>query len=334
MVSNTPQPKPQVVNYNSASFFHTPSQRPDLKVSARNQLERIMQRTPLQARDIQILLSLEDVGILTRHQIQRLFFSSASRASRRLKSLYDNHLLNAGSDSWFRFINSQVDFIDRPLVVRNQAARNYGLIKSFTYTPSLVGRLVIALEKQVKIDEINFDPSRYDALYPTHLTMHDLWISEAYVQLRLMSKMHELPFGWHNEAGSVIYSQHDTQDEIVRPDATFTTQFQPQPDTDLCDFTRFIEMDRGSTKWESKVQQYNRAFAEGNWQNRFDRFPTVLCVLPNRLFDKGVGQIRTHLGPVRFYGKTWGDFIEDPCSDWLDINCGDPAALLPNNYLT
>ncbi|MEM9773637.1 MAG: replication-relaxation family protein [Chloroflexota bacterium] len=305
-----------------------------LKLSARNQLEKLIKHRALTHREKQILLALNDVGLMTRYQIQRLFFSSANMARRKLKLMYDNHLLDAGGDDWFQHIKPKTDETGRTIMIKGTPTTDFGLQKSFLYSPALVGRLVISLEHQQPIDEINFDSSRYDALYPTHLTLHDLWISEAYVQLRLMSEMHELPFDWHNEAGSVIYSQHDTQDEIVRPDATFTTQFQPQPNTDLCDFTRFIEMDRGSTKWEAKVQQYNRAFAEGDWQNTFDRFPTVLCVLPNRLFDKGVDRIRIHLGPVRFYGKTWGSFIENPCSDWLDINSGDPVALLPENYLT
>ncbi|MEM8863490.1 MAG: replication-relaxation family protein [Chloroflexota bacterium] len=304
-----------------------------LKVSARNHLEKLIKHRALTHREKQILLALNDVGLMTRHQLESLFFPSAGMARRKLKLMYDNHLLDAGGDEWFQYIKPNIDQTDRTILVKGAPTIDFGLRKSFLYSPALVGRLVISFEHRQRIEDINFDSRRYDALYSTHLTLHDLWISEAYVQLRLMSQKHNLLFDWKNEANSVVYSRHDSQDEIVRPDATFTSWFQPDPMSSPKSFARFIEMDRGSTKWEAKVEQYNRAFAEGNWQNRFDRFPTVLCVLPNRLFDKGVDQIRTHLGPVRFYGKTWGDFIEDPCSDWLDINSGDPAALLPADYL-
>ena len=69
---------PKAVNYNSRSFFHYPAPRPTLKLSAKNQLEKLIKHRAFTNREKQILLALNDVGLLTRHQIQRLFFPSSA----------------------------------------------------------------------------------------------------------------------------------------------------------------------------------------------------------------------------------------------------------------
>lgn len=327
--------KKRKTQLNSLSYFHKPVTRIPLKVSAKSYLEELNCSSMIRRRDVDLLLALNEVGLLSRHQIQRLFFPSESTAKRRLRLLYKNHLLDCGSDDWFEMVKKNIDYVGQSFK-GEIAYDDYGLQKCFLYTPDLVGQLVIyhysTFPRDPKTNKITFQPDRYHASNRNNLTMHDLWISEAYVQLRLASEQFKLPFEWRNEALSIIFSNYDLADEIVRPDATYVTELAVQPNENPQQFARFIEMDRGSTKWESKVKQYNRAHDEGNWQKQFDRFPLVLCVVPEKQVEKVAQEIRPHLDQVSFYVISWPDFLKEPTRGWTTTASNEQANIIPSHY--
>jgi len=325
----------QTINVTSQSnlthHFHAPAPRTELKNSAQAHLMKLISRRGFPQRDQDLLLALDDVGILTRDQIQQLFFPSKSRAIQRLKILYDKHLLNAGGDYWYHSAKNKVDFIYQEGSTKTGYSGQSGLVKSFAYTPSLVGRHYISLLKELPLQKISFDPVRYNPAVYNHLTLHDLWISEAYVKLRLASEKFGLPFAWRNEARSIINDRNDSSKEIVRPDATFITSFSIQPDAPLQQSAKFIEMDRGATRWEHKVDLYNHAYEDGNWKKLSNQFPIVLCVVPDYLYKKSIRQIETNLDSVEFCVTSWSEFLKDPLS-WFSVNAEENISILPPHY--
>lgn len=321
------------IKYNSKSFFHYPAPREDLKLSAKKQLEKLSKNRSLSTRDRQILLALNDTGILTRNQIQQLFFPSPNTARRKLKTMYENHLLDCGSDDWFMHIKDAIDRTNQQILIKGTPTDDYGLVKSFTYTPALTGRHLISLETHTPLQDINFDADRYTAFYYTQITLHDLWISEAYVKFRLALEKLNLSFTWANEKQSIMHYRNESDKEVVRPDATFITEFSLQPEKSTFQSAKFIEMDRGSTQWENKVSMYNIAFDEGNWKKSFAHFPYVLCVVPDRLYEKAIQSIQVNLESVEFCVASWSDFLSDPLS-WFSVNSGENISIIPPHYFT
>lgn len=315
----------------STTRFHAPAERSELKISAQAHLTKLFTFRAFPERDTEILCALNDVGFLTRHQIQQLFFPSKNTATQRLRTLYDKHILNAAPDFWYHFIKPSIDFPAHEKASPPDSLTQQGLVKSFIYTPSLTGRHYLSLLEQVPLDELNFDPYRYNSSGYNHLIIHDLWISEAYVKFRLASEHFELPFAWRNEAQSKISSRFNPYEEIVRPDATYITSFSLQPDAPLQQSVKFIEMDRGGTKWGKKVDLYNSAYDDGSWRSAYNSFPVVLCVVPDQLFKKSIAQMKKNLGPVEFCVSRWSEFLSDPLS-WFSVNSEKQISILPKHY--
>lgn len=258
--------------------------RPELKVSAHKQAIDLIEQGRLTLRDLDLARACIGVGILTRHQIQRLFFNDQMKtASNRLTKLYYNYYFLDRGPYWLTEMGEM------------------GLVPCYLYALGRVGLAAFALHSGHSRHEMPLTPGRYSLMRSNHLLLHDVQISELFTQLHLWGHEAGLRVRWHNESAAALYRG---EEELVRPDGA--ALLYRQDGTYHSGY--FVELDRGHTPWAQKVAFYERARqARQSWQEILDVsiYPTVLCVVPVRLRDKVIAQIATYQPQTCFYVKTW-----------------------------
>lgn len=83
----------------------------------------------------------------------------------------------------------------------------------------------------------------------------------------------------------------------------------------------FVEMDRGHTKWEKKVNVYDNARQFGGWQSKFgiNEYPKVLVVVPPHRSKRVADKIATYNPTVHYLIKEWPEYLAEPLSGWVDV---------------
>lgn len=294
--------------------------RQPLKVSAHEQLTRLHYMSKLTDRDIEILEALYIAGFLTRHQIQRIFFPSTFTANRRLRTLFDLHLIDSGNETWFSNIRKDVDTF--PLSQLNPQYVS-GLVPCFVYALGLVGREKIALGRGITHRQLGFDKMRYSLLRYGQFILHDLWISEAYTQFRIAADTFQIKMDWKNEKACMLFDDSQRL-EIVRPDAFFQYEFETPDGQPISGY--YIEMDRGATDWEKKILAYEQALEAGLLWTR-----SVACVVPQNQKKQAINQIRSGLEGTDFVVKTLREFLINPICGWWSVDQEREIAFLPKN---
>lgn len=289
--------------------YRHPRSRPrqPLKISARQYATQLLQGR-LTTRDLELARALIGVGMLTRHQAQRLFFAdNAKLASNRLVKLYHYHFLDR-STYWL------VDMAYE------------GFEPCYIYTIGATGLEAFAQRMGMGRSEVPYAPGRYTLSREDHFLLHDLQVSEMFTQLRLGSMAKGCELIWFNESAAI---QRTGEEEVVRPDGFAILMGQERQ------LPFFIEMDRGNTDWAHKVAAYERGRQRVAWQIglRIDgwqptTYPAVLCVIPNGLEREVVGAIAGSQARTRFYLKSWHTFLTtDIFTDWYESQSGQMVAL-------
>jgi hypothetical protein len=285
------------------------SVRKPLKVSTRQWATQLL-RGRLTTRDLELVRALIGVGMLTRHQIQRLFFGDQTKlAANRLTKLYHYHFLDR-STYWLEEMGVE------------------GFEPCYIYTLGAAGLEVFALRMGMKRQEVPFTPARYTLSRENHFLLHDLQISEMFTRLGVAAKQRGMELLWYNESATIL---RQDEAEIVRPDGLGVLVGQERQTP------FFVEMDRGNTDWAHKVAAYERARRQSEWQQalyvdgwRPVTFPAVLCVTPTNLARTATTIISQAPGQTAFYLKTWERFLTtDILADWYNIRAGQVEALLP-----
>jgi hypothetical protein len=118
---------------------------------------------------------------------------------------------------------------------------------------------------------------------------------------------------WHSEHNSSIW-QGDK--ELVRPDGTLEFE-QAQKRT-----LYFVELDRGATEWEKKVNLYDNARQFGAWQSQFGvhDYPAVLLITPPRRAQRIARTVSWSRPAARYLAQEWPDFLAGGAiNGWWDI---------------
>ena len=291
--------------------YHHPRTQPrkPLKISIRQQAEHLLHGR-LTTRDLELVRALIGVGMLTRQQIQRLFFGDHPKvASNRLARLYHYHFLDRSS-YWLEDMGPE------------------GFEPCYIYTVGAVGLEAFALRMGVGRGDVPFTPARYTLSREDHFLLHDLRISEMFTQLQVGAKEIGEELMWFNESAAILRRE---QEELVRPDG-IAVLIGPQRHTPF-----FIEMDRGYTDWPKKVAAYEKARQQSPWAVtlRVDSwrpsvFPTVLCVVPAALEGMVQKEIESKRPQTKFYIQSWERFLAaDIFVNWYDSSSGQIVALLP-----
>lgn len=282
-------------------------ERQPLKISIRRHAQELL-RGRLTTRDIEIVRALIGVGMLTRHQIQRIFFNNSHKsASHRLTKLYHYHFLDRNS-YWLTDMRAD------------------GLQPCFIYTIGATGLEAFAQRMGMARSQIPFNPARYTLTRDDHFLLHDLRISEMFTQLRLHVRREEGELIWFNEAASMV---HVGQEEIVRPDGLGVLLSGGR------EAAFFVEMDRGHTDWAHKVKAYDQAYQSNVWRRMFKisgwqptAYPPVLCVVPDGLLEKARETIGQERPMTEFYIKGWSAFLaEETLCGWYRLRTGTWADL-------
>ena len=281
--------------------------RPPLKNSVRQTARHLLNSRSFTARDEAILETLFGIGLLSRNQIQRLFWAEShpNTATKRLRLLYERYLLNYTPD----------------LMDRMHTA---GLEPCHVYALAPVSQEILAIRRGLSRSQLGLG-HRYDLQRGNPLLLHDLQVSEVYVKARIAIRRRRGQLTWYNEKAAAIRTP--VGEELVRPDGALNITSGNRIRT--C----FIEMDRGSTHWPNKVDFYEHARRNGDsWRQQFhtDEFPPVLAVVPTRLLDKASRVIRQEARTVRFWIKTWPTFLgTDFLHGWSNAVTGDAVDLIP-----
>ncbi|MBK7179573.1 MAG: replication-relaxation family protein [Chloroflexi bacterium] len=279
--------------------------RPELKVSAHKKAQELLERRAITTRDINIARALIGVGLLTRHQLQRLFFADHPVvASNRLVKLYRHYFLERGH-YW----------------LLEMAAM--GLEPCYIYTLGNVGQEIFAVYNGLRRQDVPFTSGRYSLMRSNHFLLHDLQISEMFTRLQVAATGVDKRLIWYNEMAAALYHG---EDELVRPDGLASLY----DDTWRANF--FIEMDRGNTDWGKKLEFYDRARRQSSWRQQLmlSQYPDVLCVVPPGRAMGLVQLIQAKKPETRFLVKEWDAFVtEDALDGWLDVGPQRPVQLLP-----
>lgn len=293
--------------------YHHPRTQPrkPLKVSTRQYAQELL-KGRLTKRDIELSRALIGVGMLTRHQVQRLFFDdNAAVAANRLRKLYHYHFLDRSS-YWLEDMGYE------------------GFEPCYIYTIGTVGLEVFAMRLGISRDKVPFNPARYTLSREDHFLLHDLRISEMLTVMRLGAAELNAELLWFNETATTLRCG---EEELVRPDGLGVIENKQENPA------FFVEMDRGNTDWAQKVQWYERARVDGSWRWslaidgwRPERYPVVLCVVPGGLEEKVQKTIQAQKAQTLFYVKTWESFRQIGSlvrSEWYSSQTGKFEKLLP-----
>ena len=280
--------------------------REPLKISARQQAQLLLEQNRLSDRDINLIRGFIAVGMLTRHQIQRIFFRDHEKmAANRLARLYHHH------------------FLDRTLAWGDEM-RAMGLPACYIYTANRVGLEAYSLCTGTPYQHIPFSRERYLLTRQNHKMLHDLQISEMFTRLQVGVEAIGWEMTWYNEWAAIL---RQGDEELVRPDGVAILE---QVGSEV-EVAYFIEMDRGNTDWRKKVTFYDRAYQRSGWRQvlRVTNYPVVLCVVPEWAQAEAIQAAREQRPTTRCLFKTWGRFLaEDVWQGWLDPMTGNETGLI------
>lgn len=259
---------------------------------------KLIESSMITVRDYNILKTLLGVGILTRHQTQRLFWepgASLSVINRRLKRLTDRGVLLS-------------------TITHRELLSDLGLERCNLFSLGDVGREIMAIrEGRPSWRRIPYNTKYYDIRVNNRLIRHHLMTSEIYTRLKEKSGRVGNEMVWFNEMACII---REEKQELVRPDAyaaIWRNGFAEEAHL-------FIETDTRHTNWEKKVPSYKVASVRGDWREVLDtaRFPLVLCVVPSeQAVSRVAGLIKARSTNVTYLLKAWPRFlVEDPYVGW------------------
>lgn len=286
--------------------------------AARIKASKLIQNSMITLRDTHILQTLLGVGILSRHQMQRLFWppgTSLSTINRRLKLLTDRGIL-LSTTSYFDLLS------------------DWGLERCHVYGLEDVGREVLAIRAgQPAARHVAYNGRYYDLLAENRLIRHHLMTSEIYTRLKEKSVRAGNELLWLNEMAAHI---HDGERELVRPDAYATIWREGFADAAHL----FIETDTRHTEWPKKVQSYELARSHGNWRHVLGApcFPLVLGVVPHqRAVHRVATLIQAQATSITYLLKAWPQFLaEDPYTGWFHVQGAageEMVKLLPDEMI-
>ncbi|MBK8989706.1 MAG: replication-relaxation family protein [Chloroflexi bacterium] len=281
--------------------------REPLKISARQQAQLLWEQNRLSDRDINLIRGFIAVGMLTRHQIQRIFFRDHEKmAANRLARLYHQY------------------FLDRTLAWGDEM-RAMGLPACYIYTANRVGLEAYALCTGARYQQVPFNRDRYLLTRQNHKMLHDLQISEMFTRLQVGMQAMGWEMTWFNEWAAILRQE---EEELVRPDGVAILE-RARSDMEV---GYFIEMDRGNTDWQKKIAFYDRAYQRSAWRQvlRVTDYPAVLCVVVSEWVEAEAIQIVREKRPItRYLFKTWERFLaEDVYQGWLDPVTANESGLI------
>jgi hypothetical protein len=278
--------------------------RPPLKRSPTAVAAELLQQRRITNRDYRIFETLYGAApILSRHQLQRLFWGESTAAtvgriaSNRLGMLvYPYYALNYNPNAVF-------------------ALASVGMEPCYVYYLDTVGIRLLAEQRQREGKPFRPPQTGYNALAAPVMLLHDLMVNEIFTRIRLRAQADErLRFRWVIQWQSIIRDQADN--ELVRPDAIIILH---QPDLNL---TRhfFLELDRDNTvrRWPEKIQHYENALSTGQWRGRFGMktFPTILVVSQLAEPERIASVVKKHSRATGWLFRTWSGLLS-PNSDIL-----------------
>lgn len=265
---------------------------------------KLIHNSMVTVRDNNILNALLGVGVLSRHQLQRLFWEpdiALSTTNRRLKVLVERDILE-----------STISYLDWLEDLRLERCSLYGI--------GDVGREILAVRwNQQSSKSVSYNKSYYSLIVENRIICHHVMTSEIYTQLKVKSNQAGNEMLWINEMDCIIRSTAEDAKELVRPDGYAEIW------RDGCEDTAhlFIETDTRNTEWEKKIESYECAYAQGNWIEALNSpwFPIILCVVPTPQAVKRVGAlIKERARNVTYLLKAWPYFlIEDPYTGWYHV---------------
>ena len=262
--------------------------RPPLETSVRQAARQMLQSPRFTARDEALLNTLLGVGLLSQQQIQALFFPHTTDriVNRRLKMLYDAHLLDFTAS----------------LMTRMQQA---SLKPCYLYTLGPVGEEILAIRRGVSRSALGLS-DRYDLHRGNPLLMHDLQVSQIYVQAKIALRPLQGAIAWGNEQAASIRN-YDGR-ELARPDGLLRLTLADSS------YPFFIELDRGSSHWPDKLSFYEEARQRGEWQTivSSETFPPVLAVVADNFLNRARRAAQDKRTPIRFLFKSWSSLLANP----------------------
>ena len=278
--------------------------RTPLKKSIGEQADYLLRRNCITRRDRELLRVLLHMKVMSKNQLRRLLWppeGAESTIDARVRKLYDRHLMA-------RAINMM------------DALEAEGMQPSYVYMLDGVGEEILAREQGVTRHALGYKRRQLSDRLPQYL-MHDLCLSECFVQMSLAIRNNEtLGAVWLNEREASV--RNDTGKEVVRPDGIMRLA-EGERRVDL-----FLEMDRGATPWEEKLEKYMDTLdlvwgVEAHLQ--------LLCVVQGKdmkRLTKLMGEM-TH-PQMTCLLKTWesvlaGNFL----TGWLSVRSGGVISLFP-----
>lgn len=266
---------------------------------------KLLENGVITHRDLKILFALLGVGILTRHQLQRLFWPEAARieaVGKRLRLLAHYHVLEATGryTSHLRLMN---------------------LEPCYAYNMGGTGLHILALHHALRSTrDVPYNSSYYALTQSNRLFTHHVQASELYTRLKVVSKQQGLELTWYNEAVTSIRNSEGL--ELVRPDGGFLLAGE-RP--------FLVEIDTRNTDWYKKVHSYEQAHRNGRWRDRFHTvtFPPVLCVVPNTHSISRIGEIiqaqQGAFSGVVYFLKAWSEVLVTAAHEnWYHVHHEKP----------
>lgn len=269
-------------------------------------------------RDLRILETLHVLGVMSRHQIQRLEWGHvasehvAQITANRLNILYKRWVLDANPFVRFKMADENLEPCD-------------------AYMLDSVGYALLAQAKQVARRELQDVGKRYKKGYgEPSLVIHDLMVSEVYTQFALeLEGRHDLEGKWMGEWSAGLY---EGERRWVNPDGILMLR-KKEKEAKATHY--FLEMDRHSrhqltARWARKVHAYDTARRRAQWRGYLgmERFPPVLAVVPDGYGQRVSRLLKQQLDrypgkPIRWCVKEWRRILEgDVLSNWYDLATG------------
>jgi hypothetical protein len=293
-------------------------ERPALKRSATVLAAELVQQGRITNRDYQIFETLYGAApILSRHQIQRLFWGNSTArtvgriVSNRLGTLvYPYYALNHNPNA-------------------SVALAGAGLEPCYVYYLDAVGIKLLAEQRRRSGRTFRPPQNIYNALAAPILLLHDLMVHEVFTQVTLRTRGDSrVRFRWVIQWQSIIRDQ--AGNEMVRPDATIVLH---EPETNV---TRhyFLELDRdhNTRRWPERVQRYENALSAGQWRGKFGMrsFPTVLVVSQHVGPERIAAIVRKQSQATSWLFKEWSSLLpagNDILAGWHNKH-GEAASLI------
>lgn len=298
--------------------------RPNLTKSVTKLAASLMRERRITNRDYHILETLYGATpILSRHQIQRLFWPDAEEktatqlvSNRLSKLVYPYYALNVNPNTV-------------------HALASAGLEPCFAYYLDKVGIRLLEAQREAKGQPFRTPTSSYHAMAAPLLLLHDLMVSELFVHFVLRAQQdNNLRLRWIVQWQSIIRNQANK--EVVRPDAGIIVHHNQYNTTNHY----YLELDRRKSSsqsfWQDKVQKYEMAVSDGRWRGKFGmrEFPTIMVVSQHIAPKKLIEGVRQHVQGTRWLFRSWESMLagSDILHGWYNLD-GEFTSLLPQKMI-